>query len=41
VPHSSVDRVAANFYLGRHPPAIPVRVFDSADQAIGWLLDPA
>jgi hypothetical protein len=41
VPHSSVDRVAANLYLGRYPAATPVRVFDSANQAFGWLLDPA
>lgn len=40
VAHSSVDQVAANFYLGRNPPACPARLFGSAHKAITWLLGP-
>lgn len=40
VAYSPVDRVAADFYLGRNPPACPARMFGSAKQAITWLLDP-
>ncbi|WP_444875989.1 DUF7793 family protein [Arthrobacter globiformis] len=37
VAFSAVDRVAVHFYLSRHPPACPARLFESAHEALIWL----
>lgn len=34
---SSVDWVAASFYLSRHPPACPARLFTLVPEAMRWL----
>jgi hypothetical protein len=37
---SPVDRVIANFYIGRHLPHCPTRYFTSEDDAMAWLIAP-
>ena len=32
-----ISRIIGNFFLGINRPAIPVRLFDSKDEAIVWL----
>lgn len=34
---SAVNKMLANFYMGMHKQAIPVRMFTERDQAIVWL----
>ena len=32
-----VDRIAATFYLTRHPPRCPAGLFETANEAVSWL----